>query len=168
MEKDEREKAPELGAFGLFKNPKDEVALVSWQGLWSLPGGHKSPKLGDRTLEETFFREMEEEIGVKRSEIFYFESLGTLPLQKDERSPKKLFEIFYGEVSLETSKKMRYKEKDEHLLVWLKRIKAFKLKDRDTVAKEALGRLLQRYSHWKIIEGGRDEGGEDFQLGVAG
>jgi ADP-ribose pyrophosphatase YjhB (NUDIX family) len=151
MGKEQRARAPDLGAFGLLRNQKDEVALVGWRGLWSLPGGHHSPKLGDRTLEETFFREMEEELGVKKDRILYFESLGTLPLQKDKNSPKKLFEIFYGEVSQETSKRIRYREKEEHLLVWVKTLKALRLNNLDIATKQALGRFMQRSFHRKII-----------------
>jgi len=151
--REERETAPELGAGGFIKNQQTgEFFLVENEARWSIPVGHK--KKADRTLRETFFREMKEEIGLESEEIIWLESFGTVFVQKDENSPRKLFEIYYIKVGAQTAQKLKYSEKGKQLSVWLRREKIETMPNLDKLAKAALRLYREKYVSSKIIVGG--------------
>jgi len=152
-EREEREITKELGAAGLIKNQQNsEFFLVENEGEWSIPVGHK--KRVDKTLRDTFFREMKEEIKLDADGIIWLESLGTVFVQKDKNSPKKWFEVIYIKVDAHTAQKLEYSEKGKHLSIWVKRLKAGVLSNLDMLGQKALALYREKYVTRRFIAGG--------------
>lgn len=155
----------ELVVAALIKRPNGKFLLVGREGLWTLPTGNVES--GEQSL-DTLFREMREELGIKR-ELLVVDCLGTVVRRKDDNldNPLKSIEIFYCKVSAEVAKRIKYREKEESTWVWLSFLEASNLKNLDPVSMEALKRYQQKYLSRKNIAGGGYEGRKVFKWSEA-
>lgn len=146
----------------LIKRPNGKILLVSKEGLWTFPTG-KLEISEDHP--QALFREAKEELGIEEEEIELLAFLGPDLRSKDNdpQNPLTNFEHILCKVSTVVAKRIKFKEGDENISVWIKPLKASELENLDGLAREGLRRYLDKYICRKIRRRGNDEKGVVFE-----